>query len=135
MVDALLVGLVVVGRDEEKPVGTKLLECLCLAEGLRGGVGARAANNGDAAGNAVDDGLGYLEVLLVGHRGGLARGPQHQDAVRAALEVEVHQALERPKVNGAILVERRDQRHDRSGKSLHVHCFPSRLGAPQAPCV
>ena len=135
MVDALLVGLVVVGRDEEKPVGAQLLQGLRLAEGLRGGVGACTANDGDAAGNAIDNGLGYLEVLLVGHRGRLSRGAQHQNAIGPVLKMEVDQALERPKVNGAILVERRDQRHDRSGKSLHVHCFPSRLGAPQAPCV
>ena len=120
-VDALLVGLVVVRRDEQQAVHALLDEAGGLALGLEGGVGARAADDGDAAGHALHDAARDGEVLLVGHRGGLAGGAEHEDAVGAVIKMEIDEALEGLKVDGAVLAKRRDERDDRSGQVGHVH--------------
>ena len=121
MVHALLVGLVVIRRDDEQAVDAELLQLERLAQRLAGAVGARAADHGDAAGDALHDALGDRQVLGVRHRGGLARGTEHEDAVGAVGKVEVDEPLEALEVDAAVLLERGDEGDDGSGKVVHVH--------------
>ena len=112
LIDTLFVGLVVVGGDEQQAVGSQALVSKRLGEhGLRG-VGARAGNDGDAACNMLDHGGDDGVVLVVGHRGALAGGAQGEDGVGAILQVEIDKALERVKVDAAVLFKRRDEGDD-----------------------
>ena len=112
LVDALFVGLVVVGGNEQQTIGAQALVGERLGEhGLRG-VGARAGNDGDASCNMLDHGGDDGVVLVVGHRGALAGGAQGEDGVGAVLQVEIDKALECVKVDTAILFKRRDEGDD-----------------------
>ena len=111
-VDALFVGLVVVGGNEQQAVGAQSLIGERLGEhGLRG-VGARAGNDGDASCNLLDHRGDNGVVLVVGHRGALAGGAQGEDGIGAILQVEIDKALERVKVDTAVLFKRRDKGDD-----------------------
>ena len=59
--------------------------------------------------------LGDGYVLRIGHRRRLACRAEHEDAVGAALELIVDQTVERREVDLAVVLERSDQGHDRSG--------------------
>ena len=121
LVDALFVGLVVVGGNEQQAVGAQSLIGERLGEhGLRG-VGARAGDDGDASCNLLDhcgdDGV----VLVIGHRGTLTGGAQGEDGVGAILQVKIDQALERIKVDAAVLLKRGDKGDDRTLEVADVH--------------
>ena len=112
LIDTLFVGLVVVGGDEQQTVGAQALIGERLGEhGLRG-VGARAGDDGDASCNMLDHGGDDGVVLVVGHRGTLTGGAQGEDGVGAILQVEIDKALERVKVDAAVLFKRRDKGDD-----------------------
>ena len=121
LVDAPFVGLVVVGGNEQQAVGAQALVGERLGEhGLRG-VGARAGDDGDAACNLLDHGGDNGVVLVVGHRGTLAGGAQGEDGVGAILQVEIDKALERVKVDTAVLFKRRNKGDDRALEIADVH--------------
>ena len=112
LVDALLVGLVVVGGNEQQAVGSQALIGERLGEhGLRG-VRARAGNDGDAACNLLDHGGDNGVVFVIGHRGTLTGGAQGEDSVSAVLQVEIDKAFECVKVDAAVLFKRRDEGDD-----------------------
>ena len=112
LINALFVGLVVIGGNEQQAVGAQALIGERLGKhGLRG-VGTRAGDDGDAARNLLDhcgdDGV----VLVVGHRGALAGGAQGEDGVGTILQVEIDKAPERVKVDAAVLFKRRNKGDD-----------------------
>ena len=112
LVDALFVGLVVVGGNEQQTIGAQALVGERLGEhGLRG-VGARAGDDGDASCNLLDHCGDNGVVLVVGHRGALAGGAQGEDGVGAVLQVEIDKALECVKVDAAVLFKRRNKGDD-----------------------
>ena len=112
LIDTLFVGLVVVGGNEQQAVGSQALVSKRLGEhGLRG-VGARAGDDGDASCNMLDHGGDDGVVLVIGHRGALAGGAQGENGVGAILQVEIDKALERVKVDTAVLFKRRNQGDD-----------------------
>ena len=123
LVDALFVRLVVVGRDDEQGVGAKFLVLEALGRLSGGAVGTRACDDGDAARDVVHDELDDGVILLVRHRGALARGAEREDCVRAILDVELEQTLELVEVDRAILVERRDEGYNRAFELAYVHGF------------
>ena len=51
-------------------------------------------------------------VLVIGHRGALAGGARGEDGVGAVLQVEIDKALERIKVDAAVLFKRRNKGDD-----------------------
>ena len=129
LVDAFLVGLVVVRGDEQQAVDAQLGQTAGLGQRLVRGVGARAADHGDAAGDILDHALGHGVVLGVGHRRRLARRAEHEDAVGVILQVEVDQAVERGEVDLPILIERGDERDDRAFESTGIHSGFLSIGA------
>ena len=112
LVDALFVGLVVVGGDEQQAVGAQALVGERLGEHRLRGVGARAGDDGDATCDLLDHGGNDGVVFVVGHRGALAGGAQGEDGVGAILQVEIDQALKRIKVDAAVLLKRGDKGND-----------------------
>ena len=112
LIDALFIGLVVVGGNEQQAIGAQTLVGERLGEhGLRG-VGARAGDDGDASCNLLDHGGDNGVVLVIGHRGALAGGAQGEDGVGAVLQVEIDKALECVKVDTAVLFKWRNKGDD-----------------------
>ena len=121
LVAALFIRLVVVGGNEQQAVGAQALVGERLGEhGLRG-VGARAGDDGDASCNVLDHGGDDGVVLVIGHRGALAGGAQGEDGVGAVLQVEIDKALERAKVDTAVLFKWCDEGDDRALEVADIH--------------
>ena len=121
LVDALFVGLVVVRGDKQQAVGAQALVGERLGEHRLCGVGARAGDDGDTACDLLDHGGDNGVVLVIGHRGAFAGGAQGEDGVGAILQMEINKALERVKVDAAVLFKRRDEGDDRALEIADIH--------------
>ena len=108
-VEALGRGLVVVGGDLERgvrAVGDRVAREL---DGLARGVAARAGDDLHAAGRVLDGLADHFLVLLVVEGGGFAGGADGADAGDAGGGLGLDERAERAVVDGAVLVERRDE--------------------------
>ena len=120
-VHALLVGLVVVGGDEQQAVGPQLLGPQALLHHGLGAVGASAGDDRDTVRGRGHHAAEGVVVLLVGHGGALPGGAQGQNGVGAAGDVPLHQLPQLLEVHGAVGVEGGDQGHDGAPQMSDVH--------------
>ena len=122
-VHALLVGLVVVRRDEQKAVRAQIAELAALRKRRFRAVGAAAGDDRDAAADGVhaaaDDGR-----VLGGVRGaGFARGAEDDKTVRAVFHVPLAKLLQALEVDASIRVKGGHQRHITAFKHGRTSAF------------
>ena len=110
-VHALVVRLVVVRGDQQQAVRAHIMIAAALFQLRLRAVGARAADDRDFSVHRLDHAAGDVVVLLVAHGARLAGRAQHDNAVRALLQVPPCQRPERIEIDAAVRVERRHQRH------------------------
>src|SRR5206468_380039 len=100
--------LVVVGSDDEEPVYTELVRFTGQVNGVSGGVGAGAGDNGAAAAQGIDGDTEELEPLVVGEVGALAGGPGDHEPIGATLDEVLREFAEALEVDRSVAPERRD---------------------------
>ncbi len=130
---ARLAGLVVVGGDEQQPVGAELLGLPGQLDGVCGGVGADAGDHDGSLADRVDDRA--QDVAVLGHGGGraLTGGPADHHAVVAVGDEVVGDAGRAVEVDGSVVVERRRHRRQHpaearaGGRGRHD---PQAIGLP-----
>ena len=103
LINALLGGPVIVGRDHQRPVGSDLLSLTGQLDGLGGRVGTRAGNDRDAFVDDLDRQLDHLGVFFVRQGGRFTGCAARHDAVRAALDLPFDHGGQRLFVNPAVL--------------------------------
>jgi len=86
--------LVVIGGHEKEGVGASLVRRLSEVKGFLSRVCPGARKHGNATRRDLDRATHYLEVLLGGKGGGLARGTAGHDAADAGLDLAIHVGLE-----------------------------------------
>ena len=91
LVLAFLRGLVVVRHDLQLAVGADLFGELGQLDGFARGVGTAAGHDGHALGGLFYGDADDFAVFFDVHRGRLARGAHHADAVGALGDVPVDQ--------------------------------------------
>ena len=117
--DAGRVGLVVVGRDDQRRVGASLGGTAGQLDRVRGVVGAGAADQQHLVADLLAHRPQQDQRLLVGQGRRLAgRAGDHQ-AVRAVLEQVGRQLQRCGLVDGTALIERRRHRSKDSANLLH----------------
>src|SRR3974390_494707 len=116
LVQALLRGLVVVGRDDQDGIRTRIFRVLGEVDGLAGRVGARPPDHGDALLGLVDAPFDHALVLVMAQGWAFARGPHWHEPVRAFGDLPVDQGTERRLVHAAVL-ERRHAGSERTSKA------------------
>ncbi len=94
LVETLLGWLVVVGIDDERPVGSGPFRVAGEVDGLRRGVGAGTGDDGKAVARRLHHDLHHALVLVVAERGRLAGGTARNEAVRAVRGMELHELPE-----------------------------------------
>src|SRR4029453_7411716 len=124
-VDAVLRGLVVVGRDQQGAGGARLLGGAREAHGLRGGVRAGAGDDRDAAAREADDRLDHCDVLVVAERGGFTRRAAGHQTLHAAGDLRLDQPLERVEIDLAA-PERGHQRRQAAFPHVYTSMEPSK---------
>jgi len=102
--------LVVVGGDDEEPVYTEFVRFARQVDGVSGGVGAGAGDNGAAPTQGVDGDPEELHPLVVGEVGALPRGGGHDEPVGTTLDEVLREFAEALEVDGSVAPERRDDR-------------------------
>src|SRR6266516_2231465 len=100
--------LVVVGGDDEKPVYAELVRFARQVDGVSGGVGAGAGDNGAAPAQSVDGDPEELEPLVVAEVGALPRRSGHDEPVGTTLDEVLREFAEALEVDGTVAPERRD---------------------------
>ena len=118
--EAVLCGLVIVGRDKQEGVGAGALGVFRQRHGVGGVVGAAPGDNRDASGDALDAVGDSPQALLVGHGHGFARRAADNHGVDTALNLPVDDTPEGVEVHAAGL-ERRHNRHARTGENGAFH--------------
>ena len=91
---ALLRGLVVIGRDQQQRVRPQVLGLLDGLHGKGGVVAARARDDGHAPAHALDGPADDHGLLRDVHGGGFARRAADDERVRAPGELIVHQLVQ-----------------------------------------
>ena len=110
-VDAFLGRLVVVGRDQQRAFGARLLRRPGEVHGLAGGVGAGPGNDGDPAPCRTHHRVDDRVVLGVVQGGRLSGGAARDQRVGALLDLELHQRLQGGVVHPPVLEGRHHGRH------------------------
>ena len=120
--------LVVIGRHDEEAVDAELVRAGREVYGVVGRVRARTGHDRRAVADLVERSLVQPEALVVRERRRLARRPRHDEAVRAVRDEMRRERPERPVVDRAVALERRDDR----GQDLaeHVRSLRDRKAGP-----
>ena len=113
LVEPFLGRLVVIGRDDERAVGARLLGVAREVDRLRGRVGAGAGDDRDPPLRHLDAELDDALVLGMAQGRRFAGRAARHDGVRPFLDLPVDEALKALLVDGAI-PERRDERDQRA---------------------
>ena len=123
---ACLVGLVVIGRHDQRRICANGFSVLKHVEGLCRCVGASAGNNRNAAGHEIDDPLDDVLMLDLGDSRAFARCPDSNQPVAALGNVPLNEAFQRFDVNASV-----PERCDKGGNgSLEFeHVASSRIRA------
>lgn len=108
-VDAFLVRLVVVGRDDEEAVGAEALERERLLEHRARVVRARPADHRNAARDALHRVLADGIVLFVGHGGGFAGRAEDDERIGFVFKMKVDEFAQLLKVDGSVFMEGRHE--------------------------
>jgi hypothetical protein len=103
-------GLVVVGSDDEEPIYTNLVRFTRQVDGMRGGVGAGAGDDGATAVERVDGDTEELEPLVVAEGGTLPGRAGDDEPVGTTLDQVLREFAEALEVDGSVGLERRDDR-------------------------
>ncbi len=109
-VEALLRRLVVVGHDQEQPVGARPLRLAREFDALGGAVGARACDDVAPARQRLFYLADQAQLLLARQGRGFARRPADHQRVASGLDERDGQSAGADVVHGAVPGERRDHR-------------------------
>src|SRR2546428_4817393 len=109
--------LVVVRRDDEETVYTELVRFTRKVDGMGGGIGSGAGNNGAAAAERIDRDPEELEPLVVAEGRALAARPRDDEPIGATLDQLLREFAEALEVDAAVGPEGRDDR----GEDLTEH--------------
>ena len=121
LVQALLIGLVVIGGNDEHGVGAGLFGVAGEFNRFVGVVGPGAGNDGNAALGLVDAPLNNAFMLGVGQSRAFAGGADGNEAMRALRDLPIDMTAEGGFINFAVF-ERRDQsRHRTSESAILAH--------------
>ena len=121
LIDALLCGLVVVGRQHQRVFRPALRGIVGQFYGGLCRVHAGARHHMDPAAHDLTALLDELLALLYAHHVVLAGGAAHQHAVHAALNYIVDDSLVALIVDALVRVERSDQRHEQTLRRFAAH--------------
>ena len=128
-VQALLGGLVVVGRHQQAAVGPEGRGVAGQVQRLGGRVRPGPGDHRHPARHRLDDLADHLAVLVVVEGGRLAGGPDRDDGVGAGVDVELDQPGEGIVVHRAVFAHRGDHGHHASPKHRNL----LRALAPEFP--
>ena len=117
--EPVLRGLVVVGRGGEDAVDAEGAHAPGLVHGAAGVVAGRAGHHRHPAGGGLDHRRDDLLALAVVHGLRLAGGAAGHEEVDAFGDLPLDERAERPKVERAVLGERRDQRGAAALEACH----------------
>src|SRR5690606_14568714 len=116
LVPAFLGRLVVVGHDLQLTASAHVIGNARQFDGFLGGVGAAAGHDRHPAGRLLDGVADDFAMLCHVDGGGLARGADHADAVRAFGNVPVDEFAQAAVVHAAVYVHGRDEGDDAAGE-------------------
>ena len=119
LVQALLRRLVVVRHHLQMAIGADLAREFGQFDGFGCGVGAAAGHDRHAALGLFNRNADDLAVLLQVDGRRLAGGAHHAYAVRPLCDMPVDQLAQRGVIHTAVVVHRRDKRHDAASNRSH----------------
>src|SRR6266550_4433746 len=100
--------LVVVGSDDEEPVYTELVRLTRQVDGVSGGVGAGAGDDGAAPAQRVDGDAEELEPLVIGEVRALPGGAGDDEPIGTTLDEVLREFAEALEIDRSVAPERRD---------------------------
>ncbi len=124
---ALLGRLVVIWRHLQRAIRARLLRVLRQVDGFAGRIAAGAGEHFDFAAGKLDGQLDDMDVFVVVESGRFARGADGDNAINAAADLRLDQALQGGLVNLSI-PERSNNRSVSSSK--HVQSIKTNPIAP-----